>query len=645
MKTSFLYFSLCTIFLLNTISVQAQQYTSDSKSAVKAYEKGRMALQSRAYDDAIEFFNDALEKDRSFIEAYLMLGEVYFEKMDYTKVIFYYEQAMNLNPDFFPTGYFVIANMYLNQGEYEKAKENYEKFLSVEARDKSVDDEAKENLKRAEFGIHAMNNPVPFEPRNLGEKVNSRYDDYWPSLSADEQVLVFTILLPKNKNNPEVFNNRQEDFYFSTNTAEGWSQAKSVGAPLNSNLNEGAQTISADGRFMFFTACNRSDGVGMCDIYFSKRKGDEWTVPVNLQRPVNSNRKETQPSVSTNGRTLYFASNRGGSKGNLDIWVSNLQEDGTWSNPENLGEKINTKGDEMSPFIHHDNQTLYFSSDGHIGMGGYDLFMSKKDSAGKWSEPVNLGYPINTFNDEIGLVVNAAGEIAYYSSDRDSDNKDLYEFELHKEVRPTPVSYMKGKVFNIDTKELLGAQFELIDLESGSLVSASDSDPITGEFLVCIPTDKDYALNVNRRGYLFYSDNIAFDGVHEKIDPFKVDIPLTPLREGKKIVLRNVFFETDSFTLQPESRIELDKISSLMEQHPTMKVEISGHTDDVGTDDYNMELSENRAKSVVFYLRKKGIRIDRMVYKGYGENQPIADNDTEEGRAKNRRTELKVIEM
>ncbi len=645
MKTHLLYLFVCIIFLCHNLFAQSQQYSTESKGAIKAYENGRLALQSRVYDEAIENFKKALEKDRAFIEAYLMLGEVYFEKKDFDKVIFYYEQAMNLNPDFFPTGYFVLGNMYLDKGNYDKAKENYEHFLSNEERNKNIDKEAEENIKRAEFGIHAVNNPVPFQPENLGEKVNSRYNEYWPSLSADESMLVFTILLPKDKTNPKVFNNRQEDFYFSVKEEDGWSQAKSVGAPLNSGLNEGAQSISADGRYMFFTACNRSDGVGMCDIYFSEKKGDEWTVPVNLQRPVNSNRKETQPSVTTNGRTLYFASDRGGTKGNLDLWVSFLQEDGSWSNPENLGDKINTKGDEMSPFIHHDNQTLYFSSEGHIGMGGYDLFMSRRDSLGNWQEPINLGYPINTHNDEIGLIVNASGEVAYYSSDREQNNKDLYEFELYKEVRPVPVSYMKGKVFNIDTKELLGARFELINLETGTLVSASQSDPITGEFLVCIPTDKNYALNVNRRGYLFYSDNFELEGVHEKIDPYMVDIPLTPLRAGKKIVLRNVFFETDSFTLQPESKVELDKIAELMELHPTMKVEISGHTDDVGTENYNMELSENRAKSVVFYLRRKGIRIDRMIYKGYGESQPIADNETEPGRAKNRRTELKVIEM
>lgn len=635
-------------FLITVTSfgnVFSQQYTSESKRAINSFEKGRLALRSRAYDEAVEYFKKAVEKDPSFVEAYLMLGEVFFEKNDYEKVVFYYEQAMNLNPDFFPTGYFVIGNMYLKKGEYEKAKNNYQSFLNHKQRDTSIDKKTKEKLKRAEFGIDALNNPVPFEPRNLGEKVNSKYNEYWPSLSADEQMMVFTVLLPKNKNNPNVFNNRQEDFYYSKKEDGSWTNAKSMGAPLNSNLNEGAQSISADGRYMFFTACNRTDGVGLCDIYFSKREGDEWSAPANLQRPVNSNKKETQPSVTTNGRTLFFASNRGGTKGNLDLWVSHFQEDGTWSNPENLGDMINTEGDEMSPFIHHDNQTLYFCSDGHIGMGGYDLFMSKRDSAGEWQEPQNLGYPINTYKDEIGLIVNTSGELAYFASDRGQDNKDLYQFDLYEAIQPIPASYMKGKVFNEDTKELLGARFELIDLETEEIISASESDPITGEFLVCIPTDRDYALNVDRIGYLFYSDNIALEGVHERIDPFMVDIPLTPLKVGKKIVLRNVFFETDSFTLQPESKVELEKIAGLLEQHPSMKVEISGHTDNVGTEAYNMELSENRAKSAVFYLRKKGIRIDRMIYKGYGENNPIADNDTPQGRAKNRRTELKVIEM
>lgn len=625
--------------------VSGQTYSSGSKRAIKLYEKGKDALRSRAYGEAVDYFKRALEKDRSFIEAYLMLGEVYFEKNEPDKVIFYYTQAMDMNPDFFPTGYFVLGNMHLNQGEYIEAKKYFSSFLENPNRDKNLDQQVKNNLERAEFGIEAINNPVSFNPENLGGNVNSEYNEYWPSLSADEQMLVYTILLPKNKNNPEVFNNRQEDFFFSIKENGEWTKGKPVGKPLNSPRNEGAQTISADGRYMFFTACNRPDGVGMCDIYFSKREGDEWSVPVNLKRPVNSNGKETQPSVSANGRALYFSSNRGGTKGKLDLWVSYYNKDGTWSNPENLGDKINTPGDEGSPFIHPDNQTLYFSSDGHVGMGGYDLFLSRRDSAGAWQEPVNLGYPINTFNDEIGLIVNASGDRAYYSSDRGRDNKDLFAFDLPKEAQPTPVSYMKGKVFDIDTKERLGADFELIDLETEEMVSASHSDPVTGEFLVCIPTDKDYALNVNRIGYLFYSDNIALEGNHEKIDPFLVDIPLTPLKTGRKIILRNIFFETDSFNLEPESKVELNKIAKLLGENPTMVIEIGGHTDNVGTNEYNMTLSEKRAKSVVFYLRKKGIRIDRMIYKGYGENEPIADNETEEGRAKNRRTELKVVKM
>lgn len=630
---------------LGLLSVTAQQYSSDTKAAIRFYDNGRVALASQAYAEAEDNFNKAIEKDSSFVEAYLMLGEVYYEKDDIDKLIFYYEQAMRIDPDFFPTGYYVLGNMYLRQGKYETSKENYLSFLNHEGRDKTVDTEAKDNLKRAEFGIHALQNPVPFDPQNLSENINSEYDEYWPNLSADENMMVFTILLPKDKNNPNVYNNRQEDFYYSERKNDTWTEAKPVGAPLNSNLNEGAQTISADGRYMFFTGCNRRDGVGMCDLYFSKKEGDSWSVPVNLQRPVNSNKKETQPSVSTNGRTLFFSSNRGGTKGNLDLWVTYRQDDGSWSNPENLGDVINTKGNEMSPFIHHDNQTLYFSSEGHIGMGGFDLFMSKKDSLGKWQKPVNLGYPINSHKDEIGMIVNASGNLAYYASDRNQDNKDLYQFELYKEAQPIPVSYMKGVVFNVDTKERLGADFELIDLANGDIISAAASDPITGEFLVCIPADKDYALNVDRRGYLFYSDNIALEGQHEKIDPFHVDIPLTPLREGKKMVLRNVFFETDSFTLQPQSKVELDKIVQLMKKNPSMKVEISGHTDNVGAEEYNMQLSENRAKSVVFYLREKGVRIDRMLYKGYGESQPLAGNESEQGRARNRRTELKVIEL
>jgi len=396
---------------------------------------------------------------------------------------------------------------------------------------------------------------------------------------------------------------------------------------------------------MIYTACNRSDGIGRCDLYYTTKVGDRWTFPKNMGKPVNSPYRETQPSLTPDGRTLYFSSDRPGGKGQHDIWVSYLDDGNRWSVPENLGEVINTPGIEMSPFIHPDNQSLYFSSDGHIGLGGYDLFVTRRDSTGKWQKPMNLGYPINTNRDEIGMIVNSRGDKAYYSSDVDKTNgKDIYVFDLPVQDRPVMTTYMKGKVFDADDNQLLRAQFELVDLETGNSIFRSYSDSITGEFLVSIPVNHNYMLNVSRNGYLFFSENFSLKNTYRSDRPFLKDVPLQPLKAGKRIILKNVFYETDSFALKKESTAELNKVIGLLQANPKIKIEISGHTDNTGTPDYNQKLSENRAKTVAKYLISASVNAERVVAKGYGMNNPVASNDTEEGKAQNRRTELQIIE-
>jgi outer membrane protein OmpA-like peptidoglycan-associated protein len=281
-------------------------------------------------------------------------------------------------------------------------------------------------------------------------------------------------------------------------------------------------------------------------------------------------------------------------------------------------------------------------------MGGSDLYYSRRKPTfpPTWSKATNLGYPINTFADEVGLIVNANGNRAYFSSNRIPEKgKDIYTFELYGQARPTQVSYLKGKVYDSETKTPLDAQFELIDLKSSKTINLAIANKYTGEFLVCIPTDKDYALNVNKKGYLFYSENFTLAGISDNAKPFLKDIPLQAMKAGNKVVLKNIFFETNSFELKPESTVELNKILQFMNDNLNLKIEISGHTDNVGGDAINQKLSENRAKAVVDYLTSKGISTARLISKGYGKTQPIANNSTEEGRALNRRTEFKIIEF
>jgi outer membrane protein OmpA-like peptidoglycan-associated protein len=311
----------------------------------------------------------------------------------------------------------------------------------------------------------------------------------------------------------------------------------------------------------------------------------------------------------------------------------------------NIGDPINTDKEENSPFIHFDNRTLYFCSDGHTGMGGRDLYFTKLDSSGKWMAPVNLGYPINTCADEFGLIVNTKGDTAYFSSDKEGGKGklDLYCFELNKENRPMPVTYVKGIVFNNETKEKIEARFELINLKTGKIVYTSFSDPVKGDFLVTLPSENDYALNVSKEGYLFYSDNFSLKGNWSIIEPFIKNIPLQPIKVGESVVLRNIFFETAKYDLKTESVIELDKLVAFLKTNDKLKIEISGHTDNIGTKEYNQILSENRAKSVYNYLIEIGIDKARLTFKGFGDTKPIDTNDTDAGRSNNRRTEFKII--
>jgi outer membrane protein OmpA-like peptidoglycan-associated protein len=321
-----------------------------------------------------------------------------------------------------------------------------------------------------------------------------------------------------------------------------------------------------------------------------------------------------------------------------------LQHDGSWSIPENLGEVINTAEDEMSPYIHADGQTLYFSSKGHPGLGGADLFVSRLQQDDTWSKPANLGYPINTMMDEINLIVDPDGTRAYISSDipEGKGGMDIYVFELHEAIKPRPVSYVKGTVRCATTLKPLGAGIELFELENGKTVIQSQSDAVSGGFLTVLPAGSNYALYVNRTGYLFYSHHFALDTITGIFDPLVLDVILKPIEHGQSSILKNVFFEHNSFELKPESLTELTRLVNFMLENPGIGLEISGHTDNTGTSAYNLTLSTNRAKAVFDFLIGEGIEINRISYIGLAETSPVDTNNTPEGRANNRRTEFKI---
>ena len=640
-----LIFALCVGMLAWIIPVQSQEYSVKNKKAIRYYKEGMIQLQKGNKEKAISLFEKAIEKEPTFIEPNLVRGDLHYNNKEYSQAAIYYKKALSINPDFHVGAWYYLASSCLHEEEYTEAKEAYETYVDkFSGYDSTRYKDALFRIRQVDFIENCLANPVKFEPVNMGEQVNSRYFEYLPTLTADEQTLVVTVRRPSD--DLTIGNNREEeDFYVCFKQEDGsWSKARPLPPPINSHGNEGAQCISPDGRFMYFTLCNAQGGYGSCDIYVSERTGTQWSKPKNLGPNVNSNFWDSQPSISSDGSTLYFVSNRKGGFGESDIWKSVKNASGQWGKAVNLGETINTKAKEMSPFIHPNNTRLYFASEGHPGMGGLDLFYSDRTDD-QWSIPVNLGCPINTPKDEMSLIVSASGKEAMFSSEglQGFGGSDIYRFELYDEARPTPVTYVKGRVFDQNTNRPIAARFELIDLGSGKIVTAAVADKQTGEFLVCIPlTQSSYAFHAQAKGYLFYSDHFAIEN-HPTDKPYLKNIPMLPLETGETMVLNNVFFETAMYNLKPESHVELDRLAVLLNENPSLKIEISGHTDNVGEKAFNQNLSFQRAQAVYDYLLSRNVNPARLSVKGYGDSMPVADNETEEGRAKNRRTEFKII--
>lgn len=637
--------SIITLFCVSVFVFsacgQTGKLTTKNKKAIQVYTDGVEYLDQRKYPEAEEKFLNAIELDNVFVEAHQMLAFLYEEIKKYDEAIEYYEKVIQIDPKFFPNNYFTLGNLQLASGQYEKAKANFIIFSGLKDVSVALQMQSEENVIKADFAIQLMQNPVSFQPINLGENINTEFGDYSPTLTADEQVLYYTVRRKRDEYTQCARCPDEEDFYISRRNEGKWTKAVPLGHPINSHDNEGAACISPDGKIFYYTACNRDDGLGSCDIYFSKKEGSKWSSPINCGSPLNSTKWDSQPSIAPDGKTLYFASARGGNK---DIFVSIQNEDGQWSVPQSLGSVINTNKDEMSPFIHPDGKTLYFTSEGHLGMGGMDIFYSKKQDDGSWSIPQNIGYPINTHHDEGFFIVSASGATAYYSSDQlgGSGKFDLYSFDLPLELRPEPVNYIKGVITDAIKLNYIFAEFELINLTTGETVVKSFSDPIDGTFLVCLPSNASYALHVSKTGYLFYSQHFELNDTMSQTDPIMKNIELQPIRTGEIVVMRNIFFDFDSDVLKPESKVELNKLIVLLVENPSLCIEIRGHTDNIGSADYNKMLSEKRALSVLNYLTEKGVDRRRLAYKGYGATVPVDTNETEEGRAKNRRTEFKV---
>jgi outer membrane protein OmpA-like peptidoglycan-associated protein len=645
--------------LINTLLSFSQgkmppgSYTSTNKKAIKYFDESKKMFQIRKDAEAEKLIKKALDEDPQFIEANSAYADFLMGTNRVKEAIPYYEKAISVNPKIFVDNNYYLGGAYLNQALYEKAIPCFEIILKADRINPNLKDEAARFIKNARFGAEAIKNPQPFIPVNVGAGINTNQYEYFPALTADGSTFLFTRNIRVGED-PNAAG--QEDFYTSKKQNNVWQTALPISS-VNTAGNEGAPSLSADGEIMFFASCmemtgdyGSSDrkGYGSCDIFYAQKINGKWTKPRNAGPTINTKNWETQPSFSSDGKTLYFIRGIVGREGiqNPDIYSSTIGIDGKFSEPIKLSDQINTPYDEESVFIHPDNQTLYFSSEGHPGMGGLDIFMSKKQADGSWGKAINLGYPINTASNENSLLVDANGKLAYFASEREGGfgGLDIYQFELPELMRPEKITYVKGLTYNAKTKEPIDATIELIDLETQQSVTSAYSNN-AGEFLITLTSNHNYLANVSRPGFLFYSDNFSLkDKVADYSKPYKLEIPLQPIDTGYTIELKNVFFDVNKWDLKPESKAELEKVVGFLKLNPTLKIEFGGHTDNTGDKTFNKTLSTNRAKAVYDYVTiKGGIIANRISYKGYGDSKPKVPNDSPENKAKNRRTELKVL--
>ncbi len=647
---------------------------SNLKEGDKIFEGGNTSY----FNLALPFYQKAYVFNPKNAELNYKLGVCYLYSPVKSKCLEYFEKSYALNPsyDSYNIEYLLARGYHLNE-KWDLAITAYEKQIVALRNAGASQDEfgvIQKHLQEAKNGKELSKEKVRVWIDNLGPKINSSAPEYAPLISTDESILIITARRENSVGGlkDDVDNLPYEDLYISYNKAGTWSPLKNMGEDVNSSGHDASSGLSPDGKLLFVF---RGTAKGGGDVFKSEIGNEGWSKPRELGKYINTSSHESAAALSYDGNELFFISDKEGGVGGKDIYVSrwNAKKD-DWNEAQNLGAIVNSPYDEDGVFLHPDGKTLYFSSQGHNSMGGNDIFYSEKEN-GVWSKPVNIGYPINTPDDDVFFVVAADGRTAYYSSIREEGygEKDIYritflgpekqpvlnteeqllvgfeekipEVAMQPEVkvRTSRMVLLKGLVLDDKTSEPVSAAIDLIDNTTSEVLATFKSTEALGEYLVSLPAGRNYGLNFNADGYLFNSMNFNLPDTAVFEELYKV-VRLKKIKIGESIVLRNIFYDYNKSTVRQESEAELERLKELLVENPTIKVEISGHTDNVGGDKYNQELSEARAKSVVDYLIQKGIPTSRMIYVGYGEQVALATNDTPEGRQENRRTEFKIIE-
>ncbi|PSL01741.1 OmpA family protein [Cecembia rubra] len=633
---------LVLLFLLVLQRLDAQTYSIIDNRAIKLHEQGDELVKSRNYDEAIEKYKLSIQREANFLESYIKWGRLLLTKGNHEEALAVVNRgesragkaSTKIKADFS----WLKLNIYLGQGAFEKAIDEFD--TSSELLDEAFKRSHEYNQIKSQIEFVAKNieNKLLIHKQKLPDPINDFTLQYFPVLTADSKKLLFT-----KRDGTE--NYHTEDIFVSYYDKEiGWTKPSGISDSINTYYNEGTCTISADGNILIYTSCDAPDSFGSCDLYVAYKVNGQWQKSKNMGKNVNSRSWDSQPSLSADGRILFFSSNRRGGYGGNDIWYSLWLPDGSWSEAKNLGSVINTAKDEVSPFIYFNNEILFFASNGHQGFGGMDLFVSRVVK-GEFTKPENLGYPINDHKDQFSLFITAQRDYAYYTESNYNQGKVersfLYRFKFPEEIAlGEKLVVSQGKVLNSKTGQPIDAKLSLVSLANDSTMYQFRSDGKTGEFLMIYPDRSFSGLYVEKKGYLPKIFNVERDNLKNKEN---LEISLTPIASGEEFIFENIFFDFDKDELKPESKSSLLRLLEFLKENPSVKIHIIGHTDNVGTVSYNHSLSQRRAESVRNFLLSKGIHESRLTAEGKGDAHPIRPNDSPENRALNRRITISIL--
>lgn len=617
-------FLTCTFF-------SSTPLLSQSKQALQNYEAGLRALENKETQKAIQLFSIASEKDNQYVDPLIALFQIYQDTRNFKLAIERFEQIKKI--DSIASLPFLVkqGTALASLGQYNAAKDLLDPYIINNTLPIYLKEKANALIEICKFAI-AQKNVPEITIQNMGDSINSAASEYFPTVSIQDSLFLFMRRL----------NLSREDIYSSNMGAGGFSAAQPLSDTLNFAAKKGSMSLSADLQTLYYAADYAEQGYGRYDLYKVQRTPWGWSKPKNLGQRINSDYWDSAPSIAPDGNSIYFASNRPEGYGGIDIYVAYKNEKGYWEDAINLGPTINTKGDDQTPFIHADNQSLYFSSNGHPGFGGADFYVARKKIDGSWTRPLNLGYPINTFDNEGSIAVASNGVSAYIASDRaDSRGElDIYKITLAENTRAHKTWYIKGEIIDAKSKKTIAADVNIVDPASGYPLLEMQVDSM-GKFLLALPYFDSLGLKIMSKDHDYITRILPIDSV-KAMAGNTFSFALTPIEKVFTKIFNQVYFESSSAKLQSISSVELDALASYLMNTKNATILIEGHTDNTGTVAQNNLLSLHRAESILQYLVSKGIRSNRIQAKGLGSSMPIADNTTAAGRAKNRRTSFTI---